>query len=283
MPNGPPAKVAIDLVDTHSHLDDPAFDADRTDAIGRARAAGVGTIVVVGYHSGIWERSSRIAASFGGGLVALGVHPQHADEFDDTTIERLRLAIASSGAVAVGETGIDLFRDGPPVSAQRRAFTAQLALAAELGLPTIVHQRAAEQEVLGVLAGSDPGQTIVLHSFDAGVATATFARERGWYLGVGGLMTRTASGPIREIVRDYPLDRLVLETDSPYLVPTGIRGRRNEPANVVAVAERLAALRGMSLPALAAATTANARRLFPVRHGADGHARAGGPPAGTDG
>lgn len=258
----PPMDDIPVLVDTHSHLDDPAFDDDRTDVIGRARAVGVRSILIVGYHAGIWDRSANTAASFDGGLVALGVHPRHAEEFDDTTVDHLRVAIEAAGAVAIGETGIDLFRDGPPLDQQRRAFAEQLALAALLGLPTIVHQRAAEREVIDILTESDSNEPIVLHSFDAGVATATVARERGWYIGVGGLMTRTASGAIRDILREFPLDRLLLETDSPYLVPTGIRAKRNEPAHLVMIAGRLAALRGVGVWDLAAATTANAVRLF---------------------
>ena len=251
-----------ELVDTHAHLDDDAFDVDRADVIERARVAGVGTIVLIGYRQSIWERTIGTTQSFAGGKVALGVHPQHADEFDDATIDQLRLAITDGGAVAIGETGIDLFRDGPPLERQERAFQAQLDLAVELGLPTIIHQRAAENAVLDVLRRRTGDQTIVLHSFDASERTAAAGRERGWYIGVGGLMTRVASDAIRQIVRDYPLDRLLLETDAPYLVPTGVRMRRNEPANVAVIAARLAGLRGLSVEEVATATTANARRVF---------------------
>ena len=251
-----------ELVDTHAHLDDDAFDVDRADVVERARIVGVGTIVLIGYRQSIWERTIGTARSFDGGKVALGVHPQNADEFDDVTIDRLRVAITEGGVVAVGETGIDRFRDGSPLDQQERAFQAQLDLAEELGLPTIIHQRAAEDEVLDVLQGRTGDQTIVLHSFDASERTAIVGRERGWYIGVGGLMTRVASDVIRQIVRDYPLDRLLLETDAPYLVPTGVRMRRNEPANVAAIAGRLAQLRGLSVAEVAAATTANARRVF---------------------
>ncbi len=250
------------LVDTHAHLDDDAFDVDRAEVIERARIVGVGTIVLIGYRQSIWERTIGTVRSFDGGKVALGVHPQSADEFGDATIDRLRVAVTDGGAVAIGETGVDLFRDGPSLEQQERAFRAQLDLAEELGLPTIIHQRAAEDEVLDVLLGRTGNQTIVLHSFDASERTAIVGRERGWYIGVGGLMTRVASDAVRQIVRDYPLDRLLLETDAPYLVPTGVRMRRNEPANVAVIAARLAGLRGLSVEEVATATTANARRVF---------------------
>jgi len=252
----------IELVDTHAHLDDDAFDADRADVVERARIVGVGTIVLIGYRQAIWDRTIAVAGSFDGGQVVLGVHPRNADEYDDATIDRLRVAVTDGGAVGVGETGIDLFRDGPPLEQQERAFRAQLDLAIELGLPTIIHQRAAEDEVLAVLLGRPGDQTIVLHSFDASERTAAAGRDRGWYIGVGGLMTRVASDAIRQIVRDYPLDRLLLETDAPFLVPTGVRMHRNEPANVAVIAARLAGLRGLSVAEIARATTANALRVF---------------------
>lgn len=255
-----------ELIDTHAHLDDAAFDIDRADVIARARSAGVGTIVLIGYRESIWERAIATARSFAGGQVVLGVHPQNADEFNETTINRLHELVTASGAIAIGETGIDLFRDGPPLDQQERSFRAQLALARDLSLPTVIHQRAAEDEVLDVLLEQPADQPIILHSFDAGERTVSAGRKRGWYLGVGGLMTRTASGPIRAFLRDYPLDHLLLETDAPYLVPNGVKMRRNEPANLVAIAERLATLRGLTVPEVALATTANARRVLGLRN-----------------
>ncbi len=260
----PPIETAVVpvLIDTHAHLDDDAFDADRHEVIERARRAGVRSIVLIGYHEAIWERTIDTARSFDGGFVALGLHPQHAAQFDSTLIDRLRTLARSSGAVAIGETGIDLFRDGPPLGMQEGAFRAQLDLAAQLGLPTVIHQRAAEDETLAILRETSIDQTIILHSFDASERTARVARDRGWYLGVGGLMTRAASEGIRAIIRDFPIDRLLLETDCPYLVPTGMRMRRNEPANLGAVAARLADLRGVPVATIALSTTANARRAF---------------------
>lgn len=249
-------------VDTHNHLDDPAFDADRDAVIARAWDAGVERQILIGYRPNGWRRAIDVAASFDGGAVALGIHPQDADEADDASLEALRQIVLESHPVAIGETGIDLFRDGPELAVQIRAFAAQLELARGMGLPAIIHQRAAETDVLSVLRATPGDQVIVLHSFDAGEANAKVARERGWILGVGGLMTRQSSTRVREILRTFPLDQMVVETDAPYLVPSRVKARRNEPANVAIVAERLAELRGIEVAEVAETTTATAERVF---------------------
>ena len=192
------------LVDTHCHLDDPAFDADQAEVVQRAAAAGVRDIIVIGYRPDGWERAIRTAQAFSGGHVALGIHPQDAETSDEVSLGELRRLLVDVEAVAVGETGIDLFRDGPPLTVQQAAFSAQLALAQELSLPTIIHQRAAEGETLAMLERTPAGQMIVLHSFDAGHDLANLARERGWMLGVGGLMTRQSATTVRGILTDFP-------------------------------------------------------------------------------
>ncbi|HEV2527925.1 MAG TPA: TatD family hydrolase [Thermomicrobiales bacterium] len=252
------------LIDTHAHIDDPQFAQDRSEVIARATAAGVDRIIIIGYRPSGWDRAIATARSFAGGRVCLGIHPAHADEYGPTTADLLRAAIERDRdiVVGIGETGIDLYRPGPSLEQQRIAFKGQLDLAAELGLPTVVHQRAAEDECLAVLQQTEPGQQVVLHSFDAGPGTAAVARERNWILGVGGLMTRASNVIVREIIRDYPLELLVLETDSPYLVPNGVKARRNEPANVVAIARRMAELRDTTFEEIAEQTTITARRVF---------------------
>lgn len=228
----------------------------------RADDAEVRDIIVIGYRPDGWERAIRIGGSFAGGHVALGIHPQDADMFDDTALAELGRQLIDAPAVAVGETGIDLFRDGPALDVQRRAFAAQLDLARDLSLPTIIHQRDAEAEMLAMLRPVPLGQMIVLHSFDAGPDLANLARERGWVLGVGGLMTRQSATMVREILTEFPLDQLVLETDAPYLMPSRLKGRRNEPANIAIIRDRLAELRGISPEEVARQTTATARRVF---------------------
>lgn len=257
IPDHPPR-----FVDTHAHLDDEAFDIDRPEVIQRAQAAGVDRIVLIGYRESIWGRTIETARSFEGGAFALGIHPQNADEVDAGTIDRLRTAAVVSRAVAIGEAGIDLFRDGPELIRQQEVFRLQLELALELGLPTIVHQRAAEAETLAILRDRPLDQRIILHSFDAGTETANLARHRGWFVGVGGLMTRRSNENVREIVRTFPLEQVVLETDAPYLVPSGVKARRNEPANVAIIAGRLAALRAINVETIAAITASNAEAVF---------------------
>lgn len=254
------------LVDTHSHLDDPAFDADRAEVVQRAADVGVRDIVIIGYRPDGWERAIRTAQAFSGGHVALGIHPQDADTFDEVSRRQLRRLLVDVQAVAVGETGIDLFRDNPPLPVQQEAFAAQLALAQELSLPTIIHQRAAEAETLAILERTPAGQMIVLHSFDAGHDTAKLARKRGWMLGVGGLMTRQSATTVRDILTDFPLDQLLLETDAPYLMPSRLKGHRNEPAHLAVIQDRLAELRGVSAGDIARRTTANAARVFGLAH-----------------
>lgn len=251
-----------DLVDTHAHLDDGAFEVDLDEVLALAAAVGVRRVVNIGYRPARWDSTARLADGRTGVSIALGLHPQHADEFDDRTIGLLDERIRATGAVAVGEIGLDYFRSGPAPATQRRAFEAQLALAGRLGLPVVIHQRAAEVDCVAMLAELPAGRSVVLHSFDGTDRLAGLAHERGWLLGVGGLMTRAGNVALREIIKAFPLDRLVLETDAPYLTPTGVKARRNEPANLPSVAARLAELHRCTLEEIARVTTATAERTF---------------------
>ncbi|CAA9546628.1 MAG: Uncharacterized metal-dependent hydrolase YcfH [uncultured Thermomicrobiales bacterium] len=256
------AASSLSLVDTHAHLDDESFDGDRSAVLARAAEVGVTRVVNIGYRPVRWETSAALAAGHPGVSVALGLHPQHADEFDADLIPRLEARITVVGAVAVGEIGLDYFRDGPSPQVQRRAMEAQLDLAIRLRLPVVIHQRAAEEDCAAILGDAPVGLLAVLHSFDGTDLLAGLAEERGWILGVGGLMTRASNEPLRAIIARYPLERLVLETDSPYLVPSGTRDRRNVPANVPRIAARLAGLRGLPVDAVARVTTATAEQTF---------------------
>lgn len=250
------------FIDTHAHLDDPVFDPDRDAVIEAALAAGVRVMINVGYRRDGWERSSALAARNPAIWSMLGVHPQHADEYDDGTERELALALARSGAVALGEIGLDYLRGGPDPAVQQRAFRSQLELALALRLPVVVHQRAAEDDLVRDLSALPDLPRLVLHSFDGSTRLARFALERGAILGIGGLATRPSSDPLRAVLCDVPPTAIVLETDAPYLTPAGVRGRRNEPANVPAIATRLAPLWGLSAEALAERTTATAASVF---------------------
>lgn len=252
----------LEFVDTHAHLDEPAFDVDREAVVVRAGAAGVRRIVNIGYRPARWATSAALARAHPSVSLVLGLHPQDADEMEPSTIQTLADEIARVGAIGVGETGLDFFRPGYDEATQRRAFSAQLELAASLKLPVVIHQRAAESACRDVLAASPRDLRIVLHSFDGTQNLARLALDRGYYFGVGGLMTRTSAAGVRAILTEVPMERLLLETDSPYLTPSGVKTRRNEPAHIPTIAARLADLRGDSIETIARVTTDNAVALF---------------------
>ena len=268
-PAGTPTPVAgLTFVDTHVHLDEPAFDPDRDQVITRAHEAGVARIVNIGYRPARWLSGAALAARHPDVLLVLGLLPHHADEYTDETLPRLAAEIGRSGALAVGEIGLDYFREGPHPELQRDVFAAQLELAAQLDLPVVIHQRSAEEDLMAVLERSFSPSRVVLHSFDGTERLAAFASERGYFFGLGGLFTRAAAVALRSIVAGLPLDRVLLETDSPYLVPAGVKDRRNEPSNVPWIASRVADLFGCSVEEIARHTTANAETAFGLPAGA---------------
>ena len=252
------------LIDTHAHLDDEQFSDDLTEVVGRASAAGVDQIVNVGYRPARWKTTLALANRFPHIRYALGLHPHHADEWSDETESELLRLLRIEQPLALGEIGLDYFRNLTPPELQKIAFRRQLQIASEMKLPVIIHQRAAESDLIDILKETPADLVCVLHSFDGTHELASFAFDRGYLLGVGGLMTRKSADAVREIVRDYPLDRLLLETDSPYLVPSGLESRRNEPANIAVIAGDLAELRGVPLASVERATTESARRVFPA-------------------
>lgn len=262
-------------IDTHAHLDDDAFADDVAAVIARAAAAGVAGIVNIGYRPLRWASTLALAERFPTVRYALGLHPGHADEFGESTLTELADRIAGSSPVAVGEIGLDFFhRDNPPPDVQRTAFREQLRLARALGLPAIIHQRAAEADLLDLVAAESSLPRLVFHSFDGGPRYAAFARDVDCFVGVGGLATRSSSASLRAVLATIPPDRILLETDAPYLVPAGARGRRNEPANVPTIGRRLSHVWDLDPEAFAALTAANAVRAF-------GPALAPAPPVGA--
>jgi TatD DNase family protein len=258
------------LLDSHAHLDSRKFDSDRQQVVERAGARGVQIIVNPGADLPSSRQSVALAARKWAGVeiyAAVGVHPHDAKTLDAETLAELRtLAQSRPRVVAIGEIGLDYYRDLSPRVEQRRAFESQLALAKELCLPVIVHNRQAQDDLLAILrswlrgGGAGPGG--VLHSFSGDVAMAEEALDLGFYLGIGGPVTYKNARELPEVVKATPLERLLLETDCPYLPPHPHRGQRNEPAYVALVAEKVAQLQGRSVEDVAAVTTANARRLF---------------------
>lgn len=251
------------LVDTHCHLAGEAFDADRDAVLARAWAAGVGHVVVIGESRASAAGALALAAADPRVSAVVGVHPHDASGWDAGAAAWLEATVRDPRVVAVGEMGLDYHYDHAPRDAQRRAFDDQLALAGRVGKPAVIHAREADADVAAALT-AHPGVPAVLHSFSSGPVLLEAALALGHYVSFSGMVTfRTWT--LDDAVRAVPLDRLLVETDAPFLAPVPHRGRRNEPAFVRATAERVAAVRGLPLDALLEATGANARRLFGTR------------------
>ncbi len=250
------------FVDTHAHLDDDQFCSDIEDVILRSAVAGVTKIVNIGYEPSKWDSTIALGRRFPGISFTLGLHPQSADQFNRELLNRLELLIVESGAVAIGEIGLDLFRSGPSIELQTEAFEAQLSIAENLKLPVIIHQRAATEPLLRVLKRASSTVQCVLHSFEGDQRLVDLGLERGYLIGVGGLMTRKQNESLRELLRRIPLDRMLLETDSPYLVPAGIKSKRNEPANIPVIASKLAELIEIDVKDVADTTSRGAIEIF---------------------
>jgi TatD DNase family protein len=248
------------VTDTHAHLD--ACDDPPEQLLERARGAGIERVVTVGSGLDSCRESLAIAHRAEGVWAALGVHPHQAADDDAGRLGELRELLADERAVAVGETGLDFYRDYAPRDRQRDLFVRQLELAAELGKPVVVHTRDAEEETAGALEGF-PG-TIVLHCFSSPKLLAV-ALERSYYVSFAGNVTYPRAEELREAARRVPSNRLLAETDSPYLSPQPRRGRPNEPANVVHTIAALAEARGEDSASLSAQLDANAAAAFALR------------------
>jgi TatD DNase family protein len=253
------------LVDTHCHLGDAAFDEDRGEVLDRARAAGVRHVVIVADSVAATEVARALARSHGQSATA-GVHPHTASSWNAEARTAVVEALADATVVAVGETGLDYHYDLSPRDAQRRAFDDQLGLAALHHRPAVVHAREADADVAAALrAHAGPGgPVVVLHSFSAGPELLEAGLATGAYFSFSGMIT-FRSFRQADAVRACPADRLLVETDAPWLAPAPHRGKRNEPALVRLVAERLAELRGAAAEEIARLTTDNAARCFGAR------------------
>ena len=250
------------LTDTHCHLDLEQFDRDREEVLERARQAGVGRILVPATDLASSRRVIALAERYPEVRAAVGVYPNEAADFSAETLAELRDLAQHPKVDAIGEIGIDLYWKAVPLDTQQQAFRAQLELAAEVKRPVIIHDREAHTEVMATLRAAAPPAGTVLHSFSGDAEMAQEAAAAGWYLGVDGPLTYKKNDALRAIFAAAPLDRILIETDAPYLTPQPRRGSRNEPAFVAFVAERLAEVRQDTLEQIALATTANAARLF---------------------
>ncbi len=249
------------LVDSHCHLDFPDFAMERDAVIARARAAGVGTMLTIGTRLDQFAAVQAIAEAHDDIWCSVGAHPHEAADHASVTAVSLAALAAHPRVVGIGETGLDYHYDHSPRDAQERVFRAHIAASQASGLPLIIHAREADGDVARILAEERPPPG-VLHCFSSGRALAETALELGFYISISGIVTFRNAEDLRAIVRDVPLDRLLVETDAPYLAPVPYRGRRNEPAYVAATATAVASLKNIEPGDLAAATTANFFRLF---------------------
>ena len=256
----------VEFFDSHCHVDPMRYGGDIEVVLARARAAGVSRMTVVGTRAADSEAAVRLSEKEEGVFCAAGIHPNDADDVDEEEWSRVRSLIDSGKVIAVGETGLDWFRDVASRESQTSFFERHIALSQSAGLPLIIHTRDSIRDVLDILtkAVKDGPTTGVLHAFSGTTDEAVEAIELGFYIGFAGMVTFRSAESLRQVAKTVPLDRLLVETDSPFLSPEPLRGKRNEPSHVVHTARCLANIRGESIEVFAAATTANACRLFQV-------------------
>jgi len=249
------------LIDTHCHLDYPPMIDDLAGTLARAAAAGVERLVHVGCTPAAWAPAIAIVTAHDQVHVALGVHPHDAQLADDATLAELARHLEHPRVVAVGETGLDYFYDRSPRDQQRRALARHLELARQFNKPVVLHIRDAHADAWAEV-DAQPAVPGIVHCFTGTADEARGWLDRGYFLSFSGIVTFPNAGPLREAARICPADRILLETDAPYLAPVPVRGRKNEPAYVAFTCAQLAGLRGETPGQLAQAANANARALL---------------------
>lgn len=252
------------LVDSHCHLDFKDFEGELDDVVARAGAAGVGTMVSISTHLSKFEGVKAVAERFDNVWCSVGVHPHQAGEEGVDSPDRLVELAQHPRVVGIGESGLDYYYDNSPRDRQQISFRAHIEAARETGLPLIVHARDADEDAADIMRDEmeKGAYTAVMHCFSSGRGLAEAALEMGMYISFSGILTFKNAQELRDIARDVPEDRILVETDSPFLAPIPNRGKRNEPAFVTHTAEVLAEVRGMDRNALETATTDNFFRLF---------------------
>ncbi|MGH7251427.1 MAG: TatD family hydrolase [Nitrospiraceae bacterium] len=253
------------LIDTHAHLDDARFDSDRDAMIARAREAGVEHFVTIGCDLATSRAAVELADRYPFVYATVGVHPHEAKQIGDSWYDDLRRLAQHKKVVAYGEIGLDYHYNHSPPRLQRERFREQITLARELRLPIVVHTREAQDDTMAILKeenAADVGG--VFHCFSGDARLAKDALDLGFLLSFSGVITFQNATMLRDIVKTVPMDRILVETDSPYLTPAPHRGQRNEPAHVRLVAGKIAAIQGMTAEQVAELTSQNARRVFKI-------------------
>jgi TatD DNase family protein len=255
------------LIDSHAHLEMSEFRQDLEEVILRAKEAGVGYLFTVGTEKKDWKRALEIAHSHSMIYAILGVHPHNAKEIDERTYPALKELCQSEKVRAYGEIGLDFFRNLSPRAVQIKRFREQIALARELHLPIVVHDRDAHQETLEILK-SERAEALggIIHCFSGDYSMAKKCLDMGFYISVPGTITFKNAGEFQEIVRKLPLDALLVETDAPFLTPVPFRGKRNEPGFVRYTAQKIADVKSLPFERVAEVTSGNALRVFQLAH-----------------
>ena len=255
----------IELVDTHTHLNDDKFADDVPDAVARARAAGVTRCINMGDTLESSRKAVELAHAYEGLFAGVGIHPEEARELTADDDAQLAKWAEDEKTVCIGEIGLDYYwvKDEPTRELQRRIFIHQLGLARDLHLPVCIHDRDAHADTLAILKKEGQGIPTVLHCYSGSVEMAREFLKIGCYLGTDGPLTFKNASKLLNVIRDMPLGRLLVETDAPYMAPVPMRGKRNEPAFVRFIAEKVAELRSMTLADVARATTTNAEAIYP--------------------
>jgi len=256
----------VSLIDSHCHLDSSEFDADRDEVIQRALDAGVEHMVAIGTGSGPpdLEAGIRLAERHAAFYATVGVHPHDAAKASQTDLQRLEHLLSHPKIIAVGEIGLDYHYDFSPRDTQKSIFIEQMSIAAAARKPIVIHTREAWNDTLALIEEhwTPRGLPGIMHCFSGGPAESQRALELGFYLSFGGIVTFPKALDVQAAAREAPLDRIVVETDAPYLAPVPKRGKRNEPALMVHTARKLAELRGESFEQISSATSENFRRLI---------------------
>lgn len=252
------------MIDTHAHLQWPDFDRDREFVIERASAAGVQEILGVGYDLKASCEAVQIANNHDGVYAVVGIHPHNAKTVNSEALDSLRRLTQERKVVAVGEIGLDYYRDLSPRTLQKQAFEQQMHLARELQLPVVIHDREAHADVFEVLRKHKNEIFGVLHCFSGSLQMAEDAIKLGYLISVAGPVTFPNARSLHQVAKQLPLESIVLETDCPWLAPQSKRGKRNETAFIIETARKVAELRGLSLDELMKATSQNAKRLFRI-------------------
>ncbi len=252
------------LIDTHCHLDFPEFDADREDVLRRAQENGIGSVINIGSSLKGSQNSVHLARQYDQVYAAVGIHPHEADSFKDEDLSIIRDLASAPKVVAIGEIGLDLYKNYSASDNQERMFHALVSLAKERSLPVVIHNRQADPHVLAILRKYAPLKGVI-HCFSGDAAFMDGCLEMGFYVSFTCNITYKKADNLRDMVKRAPLDRIMLETDAPYLPPQAFRGRRNEPCHVKDLAVEVAGLKGVSLEQIARVTSDNAAALFKIK------------------